>query len=201
MLLRIFSLNMKKIENLGLRAWLGIYSVSITMPFAYIFLYKYKFFQEQQLWFELVLFVVAVYSLIVPFLAILKLFWTAISIRKLTTEKLLQLLLTYFYMLFAFAGIFLVMHFHSEIQFGQKAISGIEFQLVSRDMQVNWRQLPFVYLDMVYFSMATLTTLGFGDIVAKGSLVKIVVIIEALLGNLLLVLGVASIVPRQETKS
>ena len=46
-----------------------------------------------------------------------------------------------------------------------------------------------------------MTTLGFGDIVAKLPFVKIVVIIEALCGNLLLVLGMASIVPRKDSDS
>ena len=63
---------------------------------------------------------------------------------------------------------------------------------------IDWESVPQIYLDMVYFSTATLFTLGFGDIVAESAAVKVVVIVEALLGNLLLVLGVVSIVPAQK---
>ena len=68
-------------------------------------------------------------------------------------------------------------------------------------LHFEWRNLHFIYLDMLYFSTVTLTTLGFGDIIPRVPLAKIAVMLEALLGSLLLVLGVASVVPRKDSDS
>lgn len=200
MWLRLFyNTDTHELKKLHSGAWLSLFAVAIIVPFAFALLHNYKYFREQQFLLDSALLVVGIYGVLAPLLVIFKLFSSVVGIRNLTSEKLLQLLLTYFYMLFAFAGIFFVLYFHSEIQFGDKALSGVNIRLLTGDKQVDWVKIPETYLDMLYFSTATLTTLGFGDIVAKTPIVKFFVIIEALLGNLLLVLGFASIVPRKDS--
>ena len=156
------------------------------------------------------------FCLFITFRAILKMFWTAINSHELTGEKIKRLMLTYFYMLFAFAGIYLVLYFDSEFNMVHQELSNISgsvpplksnagtaFSGISLHfwpvvgLPIDWAALPFIYLDMLYFSATTMTTLGFGDIVAKLPFVKLLVIIEAFCGNLLLILGMASVVPHQ----
>jgi len=50
------------------------------------------------------------------------------------------------------------------------------------------------YPDLLYFSFVTLTTVGFGDVVAIGSLARSLTILEALAGQLYLAILVASLV-------
>ncbi|VBB09391.1 voltage-gated potassium channel [Lucifera butyrica] len=49
-----------------------------------------------------------------------------------------------------------------------------------------------VYTDCVYFSTTTITTLGYGDIAPQSGLSKLLVSLEAVLGQVLLALGIAS---------
>jgi len=203
------------------RAWLILYLLSVSMPFAYILLLSIMHPGKQYYFlFDLFLTLFGFFCLLVTFRAILKIFWLAISSHDLTGEKIRRLVLTYFYMLFAFAGIYLVLYFDSDFNSVQQELSklpdtlattanpaGLAFTGVVQRFwpvagsPIAWNNLPVIYLDMLYFSASTMTTLGFGDIVAKLPFVKIVVIIEALCGNLLLVLGMASIVPRKDSDS
>lgn len=215
-------------KKFGLKPWLLIYFLSIVMPFAMIALFSFAHSgQKFSLFLDIALVVIGIYGLGSTIIAIIQLFWTTVNAPELTSGKLLRMLLTYFYMLFAFAGIFLVLYFTSDydlayLEFLQMhgspspaplsdrpAFSGVDLRLWSasgsmsapRNLTFQWQNLLFVYIDMLYFSMTTLTTLGFGDIVAKSPFVKIIVMMEAIFGNLLLVLGVASIVPRRDSES
>ena len=230
----IFSFFSSQLRSLkaGRHSWLFLYLFSIVAPFTYILLFLFKFAGPGSSSFllSLLLAVIGLSCTLIPLLAIAQMFWTSISSHKLTGEKLLQLLFTYFYMLFVFAGVYLVLYFHSDFNLARQefsslsetaepkkttaylSISGVSerfwtsenFRTVGESDETSQpvlRHLPHIYLDMLYFSVATLTTTGFGDIVAKSPNVKIVVIVEALLGNLLLVLGLASIVPRNDSES
>lgn len=200
------------------QSWLFLYVVSFFVPFLYIYLLSINMPGAQFSWLlDAVTTVIGGFSILMTFRAILLMFWTAINTHTLTNEKIIRLILTYLFMLFSFAGIYLVAYFHSEIYLVRQEVSslsglssatmmgknlafaGVDYRFWSTAGQtVQWTNMPFIYLDMVYFSTSTLTTLGFGDIVAKLPFVKILVILEALFGNLLLVMGVASIVPRQD---
>lgn len=54
--------------------------------------------------------------------------------------------------------------------------------------------LPFPFLDAVYFSVVTWTTLGYGDIVALPAS-RVVAALEALLGYLVMALLIAVLIP------
>ena len=199
------------------KAWLIVYTISIITPFAYILLLSLnRASREPSLPIDLLLTGVGLYCVLATFRAILQMFQTAIGTHELTGEKIARLILTYLYMLLAFAGIYLVLYFDSDLRLirletaltaagsAQTPLPALAFAGVGErfwsgpEMEIQWRNLLLIYLDMVYFSATTITTLGFGDIVAKLPFVKILVALEALFGNLLLVLGVASIVPRKE---
>ena len=199
------------------RSWFFLYFLSIITPFAYVLLLSIlEPGQQYSLLLELFLSALGLFCLFITFRAILKMFWTAINSHELTSEKIKRLMLTYFYMLFAFAGIYLVLYFDSEFNIVHQELSNISgtapplkpnagtaFSGISLHfwpvvgLPIDWTALPFIYLDMLYFSATTMTTLGFGDIVAKFPFVKLLVIIEAFCGNLLLILGMASVVPHQ----
>ena len=202
------------------RVWFVVYFLSIITPFVYILLLSFK--QPGQTippLLDLFLTIMGIFCILVTFRAIVQMFWTAINSHTLTSEKISRLILTYLYMLFAFAGIYFVLYFDSDFSLAQReltnlsggptaaqspaslAFSGVDLRFwPTVGLPIEWTNLPLIYLDLLYFSASTLTTLGFGDIVAKFPFVKILVIIEALFGNLLLVLGVASIVPRRNTE-
>ena len=231
MIIRSFFVEPLKSLLEGHRSWLYFYFISIIFPFAYILFFTFKQTEQRfSLLLDVSLAVISIYGLLLAVLAIAQMFWTVIGSHKLTGDKILRLLLTYFYMLFAFAGLFLVLYFKSDFTLVQQELAnmsgttvpaktniqlafsgvGLRFwspaELAPADgslerLHFEWANLPLIYLDMLYFSTATLTTLGFGDIVARAPVIKIVVMVEAVLGNLLLVLGVASVVPHKDSES
>ena len=227
MLLRSVFRDLYDYQKFGIRPWLVIYFLAIALPFVMIALFSFAHTGKKfSIFLDITLIVIGTYSLLSTIVAIIQLFWTTVKAPELTSEKLFRLLLTYFYMLFAFAGIYMVIYFNSDYDLVQLeashlssvsssttpkhlAISGVDLRLWSMPgpelgldtPQFHWTHLPWIYIDMLYFSMTTLTTLGFGDIVAKDPFVKIIVMFEAIFGNLLLVLGVASIVPRRDSES
>ena len=198
--------------------WILLYIVSFLAPFLYIYLLSINMPGPHFSWLlDTVTTIIGGFSIMMTFRAILLMFWTAINTHTLTNEKIIRLILTYLFILFSFAGIYLVAYFHSEMYLVQQeatsllglspatmadkslALVGVDYRFWSTaGLTIQWSNMPFIYLDMVYFSTSTLTTLGFGDIVAKLPFVKFLVILEALFGNLLLVMGVASVVPRQD---
>lgn len=215
-------------QKFGLRPWLAIYSLAIAMPFAFIFFFSFTHSgQNFPILLDLILVAIGFYGLFTTIVAIAQLCWNTVKAPELTGEVLLRLLLTYFYMLVSFAGFYLVIYLGSDYGLAQAemaysaggpapavageklALAGVELRLWSASPpnsgtafpQFQLSNLPLIYLDMLYFSMTTLTTLGFGDIVAKAPLIKLLVMFEAVFGNLLLVLGVASIVPRRDSGS
>lgn len=228
MLLRAILRGLYDYKKFGLRPWFLIYFLSVAMPFGMILLFNFAHLgQTYETLFDIALNLIGFYALFSTIAAIAQLFWATVKTTELTGDKLLQLILTYFYMLFAFAGIYLVLYFNSDFELalleasrlagtaptppatGVLAFSGIDLRMWSPvaspagavALDFHWVQLPYVYLDMLYFSMSTLTTLGYGDIVAKAPFVKMIVIFEAVFGNLLLVLGVASVVPHGKAGS
>jgi len=214
----------------GHRAWIYFYCISIVTPFAHICLFTFKQTEQRfSLLLEVSHAIVGILGLLLPVLAIAQMFWTAINSHKLTGDKILRLVFTYIYMLLSFAGLFMVLYFASDFALAQQeiaykagsplpatinqlAFSGVSLRFWSpaelnsvavplEKLHFEWRNLHFIYLDMLYFSTVTLTTLGFGDIIPRVPLAKIAVMLEALLGSLLLVLGVASVVPRKDSDS
>ena len=212
-------------QKFGPRPWLLVYFLAIALPFIMIALFSFVHAgTEFSGILDITLAGIGIYGLLSTIIAIVQLFWTTVKTPELTSEKMLRLLLTYFYMLLAFAGIYMVLYFNSDYDLAHLeashrsgvfsstapktlALFGVDLRLWSMPKpelgldtpQFQWANLPFVYIDMLYFSMTTLTTLGFGDILAKDPFVKIIVMFEAIFGNLLLVLGVASIVPRRDS--
>jgi hypothetical protein len=57
-------------------------------------------------------------------------------------------------------------------------------------LRFNRRAQFDVYVDCLYFSVATMTTLGFGDITPRSIYVKIAALIQVLIGVLLVAVGI-----------
>jgi Ion channel len=108
------------------------------------------------------------------------------------TESLYKLLVFYFEMILLFAGIYLWLYLIGD----DSAISG--FSSINREMLRNKSLFKFdiykknifkVIVDSVHFSVVTSTTIGYGDMLPKHPIAKIVVDVQALLTVGIIVIG------------
>lgn len=103
----------------------------------------------------------------------------------------ISLVTLYFEYILMFAGIYAI---SSVLSYGETIAnhSCIPKELMTKDgfiAKTYFSRLILVYIDAIYFSVSTATTVGFGDMHAKNPLVKLFVVIQVLSCLYFVVLG------------
>lgn len=109
-------------------------------------------------------------------------------------EKISGAVCVYMLMGFAWSTTFLICE--ERLQ-EPSAFQGIEYSTESEEQRVEAAERDFLRQQLTYFSFVTLTTLGYGDITPTHPITRMLATLEAIVGQLFLVIMVARLVAMQ----